>query len=110
MDPDCPRSAVVHISAPRDRLHSADDLLRSGVDIRVSRLLGHEGVTTTHMYVEADLCMKERALGKLQLQQAKFGRYRPTGNLRFAASPCNLASRLVLAGLKGQRRPYLNSR
>jgi site-specific recombinase XerD len=35
-------------------------LLQSGVDISVIALwLGHESPTTTHMYVEADLAMKE---------------------------------------------------
>ncbi|SJM34498.1 hypothetical protein BQ8482_460007 [Mesorhizobium delmotii] len=39
--------------------------------------MGHEDTATTHTYVEADLSMKEQALGKLQPQEAKLGRYRP---------------------------------
>ena len=38
-------------------------LLQSGVDITVIALwLGHENITTTHHYIEADLAMKENAL------------------------------------------------
>ena len=38
-------------------------LFQSGVDITVIALwLGHESPATTHMYLEADLSMKERAL------------------------------------------------
>jgi site-specific recombinase XerD len=38
-------------------------MLQAGVDITVIALwLGHENPATTHMYVEADLAMKEHAL------------------------------------------------
>lgn len=38
-------------------------LLQAGVDLTVIALwLGHENPATTHMYMEADLAMKERAL------------------------------------------------
>ena len=41
-------------------------LLQSGVDMGVIALwLGHESMETTHIYVEADLAMKEKALEKL---------------------------------------------
>jgi len=41
-------------------------LLQSGVDISVIALwLGHESIETTHVYLEADMGTKERALGKL---------------------------------------------
>jgi integrase/recombinase XerD len=57
-------------------------LLQSGVDITVIALwLGHESVLTTHMYVEADLAMKERALRTLQIPKSKQIRYRPTDPL-----------------------------
>ncbi len=46
---------------------TAMHLLQSGVDITVIALwLGHESIATTHMYVEADLKMKENALRKMQ--------------------------------------------
>lgn len=52
-------------------------LLQSGVDISVIALwLGHESPKTTHQYIEADLAMKERALGRLQPPESKIRRYR----------------------------------
>jgi hypothetical protein len=41
-------------------------LFQAGVDMAVIALwLGHESLETTHVYVEADLATKERALEKL---------------------------------------------
>ena len=41
-------------------------LLQSGVDITVIALwLGHEDPATTHLYVEADLAMREAALKRV---------------------------------------------
>ena len=57
-------------------------LLQSGVGITVIALwLGHESPTTTHMYLEADLSMKERALERLQPPGNKAARYRPPDQL-----------------------------
>jgi integrase len=54
-------------------------MLQAGVDITVIALwLGHENPTTTHMYVEADLAMKERALTAVRPPNTKQTRYRPT--------------------------------
>ena len=60
-------------------------LLQSGVDISVIALWpGHERPKTTHMYVEADLAMKDRALARLQEPTAKVRRYRaPEALLQF---------------------------
>ena len=45
---------------------TAMHLLQAGVDVATIALwLGHEGLETTHHYVEADLQLKERALRKL---------------------------------------------
>jgi len=55
---------------------TAMHLLQSGADITVIALwLGHESPATTHMYVEADLAMKEKALQKLQDPSLKSVRY-----------------------------------
>lgn len=55
---------------------TAMHLLQSGVDITVIALwLGHESPATTHMYVEADLTMKEKALKRLQDPSLKSVRY-----------------------------------
>ena len=60
-------------------------LLQSGVPFNVIALwLGHESVTTTHRYVEADLAMKEKALARLQEPDTKMRRYRtPDTLMRF---------------------------
>ena len=56
---------------------TAMHLLQSGVDISVIALwLGHESTAMTHMYVKADLAMKEVALAKLQEPDTKFQRYK----------------------------------
>ena len=53
-------------------------MLQAGVDITVIALwLGHESPSTTHMYVEADLAMKERALRSVQSPTTAAIRYRP---------------------------------
>ncbi len=50
--------------------------MRTDVDISVIALwLGHESPTTTHMYVEADLPMKDRALARLQEPDTQMCRY-----------------------------------
>jgi site-specific recombinase XerD len=57
-------------------------LLQSGVDITVIALwLGHESPATTHMYVEADLAMKEKALQKLQDPSLKNVRYQASDSI-----------------------------
>jgi hypothetical protein len=54
-------------------------LLQAGVDISVIALwLGHASIETTHIYVEADLAMQERALSALQAPSIKPLRFRPT--------------------------------
>lgn len=46
---------------------TAMHLLQSGVDITVIAIwLGHEGTETTHLYVEANLAMKEQALSRIE--------------------------------------------
>jgi integrase/recombinase XerD len=61
---------------------TAMHLLQSGVDITVIALwLGHESPATTHMYIEADITMKERALNRLQPVGSKRSRYQPPDQL-----------------------------
>jgi integrase/recombinase XerD len=66
------------ISPHTIRHTTAMHLLQSGVDITVIALwLGHESPATTHMYIEADLSMKERALSHLQPPEGGAPRFRP---------------------------------
>ena len=61
---------------------AAMHLLQSGVDTSVIALwLGHESPATTHMYVEADLTIKERALARLQDPECPIRRYRAPDSL-----------------------------
>jgi len=73
-----PELALRHVSPHILRHSLAMRLLQSGVDITVIALwLGHESPLTTHIYVEADLNMKESALKMLQPVKTKQVRYQP---------------------------------
>ena len=57
-------------------------LLQAGVDVSVIALwLGHESPTTTHIYVEAGLAMKEKMLKSLRPPTVKALRFRPSDQL-----------------------------
>jgi integrase/recombinase XerD len=57
-------------------------MLRRGVDRRVIALwLGHETPTTTQIYLDADMTLKESALAATQPFARAAGRYRPDGVL-----------------------------
>jgi integrase/recombinase XerD len=61
---------------------TAMHLLQSGVDITVIAIwLGHESTETTHMYVEADLAMKEKALSRIEEMPGPPLRYRADDKL-----------------------------
>lgn len=70
------------ISPHTFRHTTAMHMLQSGVDLSVIALwLGHESPSTTHMYLEADLAMKEKALGRLQPPSKSGIRYKPPDRL-----------------------------
>lgn len=78
----CPQLKKRHISPHIVRHATAMNMLQSGVDITVIALwLGHESPATTHMYVEADLAMKEQALQTLRAPHVKTSRFRATDRL-----------------------------
>jgi site-specific recombinase XerD len=73
----CPSLATKTISPHVVRHTTAMHLLQAGVDIATIALwLGHESIDTTHMYLEADLAMKERALEKLEPIESEWRRFR----------------------------------
>ena len=77
-----PKLAGRRISPHTMRHTTAMHLLQSGVDLSVIALwLGHESTITTHMYIETDLAMKDRALQRLQPMVTKQLRYRPADKL-----------------------------
>ncbi|PSM30589.1 tyrosine-type recombinase/integrase, partial [Haliangium sp. UPWRP_2] len=67
---------------------TAMHLLQAGVDPSVIALwLGHESLQTTHIYVEADLRMKQQALSKLDPAGDATKRFKPHDSLlHFLAS------------------------
>ena len=78
----CPSLAGRRVSPHTVRHATAMHLLQSGVDITLIALwLGHESPATTHIYVEADLKMKEAALKVLTPPALKQVRYRPPDSL-----------------------------
>ena len=73
-----PNLAKRHISPHSVRHSTAMHMLQSGVAFSVIALwLGHESMTTTHRYVEADLAMKKAALARLQEPGMESARYQP---------------------------------
>lgn len=73
-----PDLANMTVSPHIVRHSTAMSLLQSGADpCEIALWLGHESPSTTHMYVEADLAMKERALARLKPPEVKPARYRP---------------------------------
>mgnify|MGYP003947407871 CR=1 FL=1 len=63
----CPTLLKKKITPHVVRHTTAMHLLQSGIDLSVIALwLGHENITTTHHYIEADLKMKKEALKAIQ--------------------------------------------
>lgn len=62
-----PRLISAHVSPHTVRHTTAMHLFQSGVDLSVVALwLGHESPSTTHLYLEADIEMKRRALQSIE--------------------------------------------
>lgn len=78
----CPQLKRHHITPHSIRHATALHLLQSGIDITVIALwLGHESPTTTHIYVELDLAMKERVLAAITPVKTKRARFKPSDSL-----------------------------
>ena len=72
------RAAVAALAADPHMIRhtTAMHLLQAGVDIATIALwLGHESIETTHMYLQADLAMKEKALAKLDPLEGEWKRF-----------------------------------
>ncbi len=68
----CPALRDRSISPHTFRHTTAMHLFQSGVDLTMIAIwLGHESPTTTHMYVEADLRMKKRALDRIHAPKTR---------------------------------------
>jgi integrase/recombinase XerD len=78
----CPSLRGKSISPHTIRHTTAMHLLQSGVDISViSMWLGHEDLSTTHQYIEADLAMKDDALKRLDAPKHKAVRFKARDSL-----------------------------
>jgi site-specific recombinase XerD len=78
----CPSLRKKHVTPHVLRHSMAMGLLQAGVDRAVIALwLGHESVETTHIYLEANLAMKEEILSKTMPPEGTPGRYRPGDRL-----------------------------
>jgi integrase/recombinase XerD len=78
----CPTLRGRRVSPHQVRHSTAMHLLQSGVDITMIALwLGHESTVTTHMYVEADLAMKRKAIEKVTTPLPTRRRFRPADRL-----------------------------
>lgn len=78
----CPSLRNKKVSPHTIRHTTAMHLLQSGVDLSVIALwLGHENITTTHHYMQADIEMKKRALRKMAAPNASVVRFRPSSDV-----------------------------
>jgi site-specific recombinase XerD len=75
--PKCSSLASRKVTPHMIRHSTASHLLQSGVELSVIALwLGHDSVETTHVYLEADLQTKERALNKVTPAGADVPRFK----------------------------------
>jgi site-specific recombinase XerD len=78
----CPSLQRKKVTPHTLRHTTAMDLLHRGVDITVIALwLGHESIQTTHIYLHADMAMKEKALARATKSKVVPKRYHPTDQL-----------------------------
>jgi integrase/recombinase XerD len=78
----CPSLTGKHVTPHVLRHTAAMRLLHAGVDTTVIALwLGHVDVTTTQIYIDADLKLKEKALARTRPPTTRAGRYRPPDTL-----------------------------
>jgi site-specific recombinase XerD len=74
----CPSMSGKHVTTHTLRHTAAMRLLHAGVDTTVIALwLGHEQITTTNIYLHADMTIKEKAIAKVTPPDAGGGRYQP---------------------------------
>jgi integrase/recombinase XerD len=74
----CPSLKAKHVTMHTLRHTAAMRLLLAGNDVTVIALwLGHEQVSTTNVYLHADMTHKQQAIDRTKPLTAKPGRYRP---------------------------------
>ena len=79
---ECPSITSKHVTPHTLRHTAAMALMTAGVDTSVIALwLGHQNATTTHIYLHADMSIKEDALARVPTPGTTPGRYRPADDL-----------------------------
>ena len=74
----CPSLEAKHVTMHTLRHTAAMRLLMAGNDVTVIALwLGHEQISTTNIYIHADMSHKQQAIDRTTPLDAKPGRYRP---------------------------------
>jgi integrase len=75
---DCPSLKRKHVTMHTLRHTAAMRLLLAGNDITVIALwLGHEQISTTNVYLHADMTQKQKAIARTKQPATKTGRYQP---------------------------------
>jgi site-specific recombinase XerD len=78
----CPSITTKHVTTHTLRHTAAMRLLLAGNDITVIALwLGHEQISTTNIYLHADMTHKQQAIDRTRPIKTKPGRYRPADTL-----------------------------
>jgi integrase/recombinase XerD len=78
----CPSIKNKHVTMHTLRHTAAMRLLLAGNDVTVIALwLGHEQISTTNIYLHADMTHKQQAIDRAKPLNAKPGRYRPPDTL-----------------------------
>jgi site-specific recombinase XerD len=78
----CPSIKTKHVTMHTLRHTAAMRLLLAGNDVTVIALwLGHEQISTTNIYLHADMTHKQQAIDRAKPLDAKPGRYRPPDTL-----------------------------
>jgi integrase/recombinase XerD len=78
----CPSLRTKNVTMHTLRHTCAMRLLHAGNDITIIALwLGHEQITTTNIYLHADMTHKQHAIDRTKPLDTKAGRYRPTDSL-----------------------------
>lgn len=78
----CPAFARQRVSPHVLRHSAAMELMQAGVDLSMIALwLGHSGIETTQVYLDANLALKEEILAKTKPINAKPGRFKPGDRL-----------------------------
>lgn len=78
----CPSFTRQRVSPHVLRHSAAMELMQAGVDLSMIALwLGHSGIETTQVYLDANLALKEEILAKTKPINAKPGRFKPGDRL-----------------------------